>query len=149
MAAELREEGNEKEIRALIERWAAASRKGDIDGIMACYTPDVVAFDAITALRFRGTDAYRQHWETCLSFVPSGSMIFEAHELEVAAHGDVAFAHYLSRCGCVDAEGQERAGWMRATMCCRRTPSGWRIAHEHHSMPFDPQTNEMLGDLEP
>jgi uncharacterized protein (TIGR02246 family) len=137
--------GAEKEIRSLLDRWAVAARKGDLDGIMACYTPDVRAFDAIVALQFQGAEAYRKHWEMCVSNLhPGTDMLFEMHEVDVAVSGDVAFAHYLSRCGGTDAEGQEHSGWMRATACCRRTGDGWRIAHEHYSAPFDPETSKVL-----
>lgn len=46
-------------------------------------------------------------------------------------------------------EGKKQVGWMRGTVCCRRTAEGWRIAHEHYSSPFDPQSMKMLTDLEP
>ncbi len=141
---------DEKAIRELIERYARSAREGRLDDIMALYTPDVVAFDAIAALQFKGADAYRDHWEMCLKFIPpGGEMILEVHDPAVSIGGDIAFVHYLSRCGCIDAEGKKQVGWMRATVCCRRTAAGWRIAHEHYSSPFDPQSMTMLTDLEP
>jgi ketosteroid isomerase-like protein len=75
---------------------------------------------------------------------PGTEMLLEMHEVGVAVSGDMAFAHYLSRCGGMDAEGNEHAMWMRATVCCRRTRDGWRIAHEHYSAPIDPETNKVL-----
>jgi uncharacterized protein (TIGR02246 family) len=149
MATATRESDDGKEIRTLIESWAAAARRCDINAIMACYTPDVVAYDAIMALRFKGLDAYRTHWRACLEQVPGGDMIIEVHELATAASGDTGFAHCLSRCGYVDDKGEEQASWMRATVCCRKTPQGWRIAHEHHSAPFDPESGKALSALTP
>jgi uncharacterized protein (TIGR02246 family) len=139
----------ESQVRCLIERWADAARRSDLDTVMNCYTPDVVAFDAILALQVKGAEAYRRHWEACLAFAPPGEMIMEVHDLGIAAAGDVAFAHYVSRCGNRAADGKEQAGWMRATVCCRNTDDGWRIAHEHYSAPFDPESMQMLTDLEP
>jgi uncharacterized protein (TIGR02246 family) len=137
--------GAEKEIRSLLDRWAVGARKGDLEAIMACYTPDVLAFDAIAALQFKGAEAYREHWEMCLSHLhPGTEMLLEMHEVGVAVSGDLAFAHYLSRCGGTDTEGNEHSMWMRATVCCRRTRDGWRIAHEHYSAPMDPETNKAL-----
>ncbi len=137
-----------EQISDLVHRWAEGARAGDLDKIMSCYAPDVVAFDAVTALQFKGREAYRDHWEYCMGFA-EGDMIMEVHELTIAFSGDVAFAHFINRCGCVGADGKEQVGWMRATMCFRRTEEAWRIVHEHHSMPFDPQTGKMLGDLQP
>src|SRR5690554_6160442 len=72
----------QEQIRDLIDRWADGARTGDLDRIMACYTPDVVAFDAIVKLQFRGTETYRDHWSYCMGFV-QGDMIMEVHDLEI------------------------------------------------------------------
>jgi len=141
--------GAEREVRDLVERWAAGTRRGDLAAVLACYSPDVVAFDAIGALRFQGLEAYRTHWQACLAQMPGGEMILEVHDLAVVASGEIAFAHYLSRCGCIDPEGVEQVGWMRGTVCCRRMPEGWRIVHEHYSMPFDPESGKVLEGLAP
>lgn len=140
---------DQQQVRDLIEAWCAAARKSDLDAIMACYTPDVLAFDAIAALQFRGVEAYRKHWEFCIQYMPGGEFILDVHDLEVVVDGSVAFAHYLSRCGCRDEQGNEQAGWMRATVCCRRLADGWRIAHEHYSAPFDPESGKALTELLP
>lgn len=138
-----------EQIRQLIEKWAAGARKGALDVVMPCYAPDVVAFDAIAALQFKGIDDYRKHWQTCIEMLQGGEMILEVHDLNVAVDGSVAFAHYLSRCGGSDAEGNEQTGWMRATVCCRKLADGWRIVHEHYSAPFDPETMAAMVALEP
>lgn len=36
---------DEQEIRALIERWAAAVHAGDMEGVLADHAPDIVMFD--------------------------------------------------------------------------------------------------------
>lgn len=141
---------DENAIRQLVQQWADATSNSNLDAVMALYTPDVLAFDALGALQHKGTEAYRKHWEMCMSFMPpGGNMIMEPHEVAVNLGGDIAFVHYVARCGCTDDKGEEQVGWMRATVCCRRTPDGWRIAHEHYSMPFDPQTMKMAENLEP
>lgn len=140
---------DERAVAALIQGWAAAARKGELEAIMACYMPDLVAFDAIAALQFKGAEAYRRHWETCLAHVPGGQMILEVHDLQIVCGGDIAFAHYLSHCGFVDEQGVEQKGWLRGSVGCRRTAEGWRIAHEHYSMPFDPESSKILTGLQP
>jgi uncharacterized protein (TIGR02246 family) len=138
----------EAEIRRLIEDWAKAARAFDIDGVMAAYTPDILAFDAIAQLQFKGTQAYREHWQACAAMCP-GPMVFEVHDLAIEASDDIAFGHYLVRCGTIGEDGKEQAGYMRATVCCRRTSGRWKIAHEHFSAPFDPASSKALFDLEP
>ena len=145
-----RQNPHETAVRELIEAWSKATCANDLEGVMALYTPDIVAFDALGQLQHKGAGAYRKHWEICISHMPPGwQMIMEPHEVQVTQDGDIAFVHYLARCGCVDDKGEGQVGWMRATVCCRNTPDGWRISHEHYSSPFDPETMKVMENLEP
>jgi ketosteroid isomerase-like protein len=139
---------DETQIRGLLDDWAQAARSGDIDAIMGHYAPDLLSFDAIAQLQFKGADAYRKHWQACMEMC-SGPMIFEIHDLGIAAGSGVGFGHYLLRCGRIGEDGKEQAGWMRATVCFRKGKAGWTIVHEHFSAPFDPASGKALLGLEP
>ncbi|MGH6913208.1 MAG: YybH family protein [Geminicoccales bacterium] len=65
------------------------------------------------------------------------------------AGGDIAFGHCLARCGAIGEDGKEQTSYMRGTFCCRKRSGKWKIAHEHFSAPFDPQSGKALLDLEP
>ncbi|WP_407279773.1 nuclear transport factor 2 family protein [Aromatoleum evansii] len=134
---------SETEIRNELEDWADAVRAKDVDRIFAHYAPEIVAFDAIAQLQFKGNDAYRKHWESCLTMC-TGAMIFEVHELEITTGAELAFAHALNRCGGTGPDGKEMSGWMRMTSCLLKQHGKWRIVHEHFSAPFDPQSNTAL-----
>jgi uncharacterized protein (TIGR02246 family) len=136
------------EIGRLIKEWAKAARAFDIDGVMAAYTPDILAYDAIGKLQFKGAQAYREHWQACAAMCP-GEMVFEVHDLVIEAGDAIAFGHYLVRCGMIGEDGKENAGYMRGTFGCRKTGGRWLIAHEHFSAPFDPESNKALLGLEP
>jgi ketosteroid isomerase-like protein len=138
----------EAEIRRLIEGWAKAAGTFDLDGIRAAYAPDILAYDAIMKLQFKGADAYLEHWQACADMCP-GPMVFEIHDLAIEAGDDIAFGHYLVRCGAVGEDGKEDTGYMRATFCCRKRSGAWKIAHEHFSAPFDPESGKALCRLEP
>lgn len=140
---------NDKEqIREMLEDWAKKFRAKDLDGIMSIYAPDIVSYDAIAQLQFRGFDAYRKHWETCLSF-GQGPIIFEMRDLNVTAGDGVAFSHYLTWCGGTDENGEEKASWMRATVCLRKIDGKWKVVHEHYSAPFDMESGKAMFDLQP
>lgn len=141
MALQMTRTDENAAIRELIEDWAQAVRAKDVDAIFAHYAPDIVAFDGIGQLQFKGRDAYRKHWEACITMC-SGPMIFEVHDLDIEAGGDLAFAHYLSRCGGTGADGKEQV-----TVCWRRTNGRWQVAHEHFSAPFDPESGKALLEL--
>ncbi len=139
----------EAEIRELMDNWLQSVRSLNINGIVSHYAPDVVAYDAIAQLQFKGVDAYKKHWETCLAMVPAGAMIFEIRDLNIAAGDDVAFSHCLNWCGGKDENGEEKASWMRMTSCYRKKNGKWAIVHEHFSSPFDMQSGKALFDLKP
>ena len=54
---------DELQIRALIEKWAAAVHRGDMDGVLADHAEDIVMFDVPPPHDgVRGIDAYRETW---------------------------------------------------------------------------------------
>lgn len=138
----------EAEIRSLMKNWLSAVRANDLEGIMSHYAPDILAFDAIVQLQFKGKEAYRKHWEACLKMCP-GTMVFETHDLNIAAAGDVGFGHYLTRCGAKEENGEEKTSWMRGTVGYRKRNGKWMIVHEHFSAPFDMESGKALFDLQP
>lgn len=138
----------EAEIRALLDSWTQAVRTRDVQKIMPHYTSDIVAFDAIGPLRFKGVKAYGEHWAKCMEMC-HGAMVFNIDKLEITATDEIAFSHFLTYCGGTDQEGNEKASWMRVTSCHRRENGQWRIAHEHFSVPFDMESSKALFDLKP
>jgi len=115
---------------------------------MALYADDIVSFDAVKALQFKGKAAYRAHWQECLEMCP-GPHIFEFHELDIEASQEVAFAHWLAHCGGTNDKGETQACWMRVTACYRQESGLWQIIHEHWSAPFDMMTGTALFGLQP
>lgn len=136
------------EIDARLDSWTEAVKNKDTDAIVAHYLPDVVAFDAVQALQFKGAQAYGEHWKKCMEMC-SGSSIFEARQRDICVDGDLAVAHALVYCGMVDDEGKEQAGWARMTTSLRRVDGQWLIIHEHFSVPFDMITGRVLCGLSP
>jgi ketosteroid isomerase-like protein len=137
----------EADIRNVLNSWQKAASTCNLDKIMTFYAPDILSFDAVCQLQFKGIAAYRAHWQACMEMC-KGEMIFEIHEVKITASDDIAFGHYLTRCGSA-AEGSEKASWMRGTVCLRRINVNWKIVHEHFSSPFDPATGKALFDLKP
>lgn len=139
---------DEIQIRDLIDDWADAVRAKDVDRIMSQYSPDVLAFDAISQLQFKGADAYRKHWKACLSRCSMPSF-FEIHDLDITARDGLAFCHALNRCGGTGEDGQEKVCWMRMTVCYGKIDGDWKVVHEHFSSPFDMQSGKALFELQP
>lgn len=52
---------DEEQIRRLIERWAEAVHRGDLNGVVADHADDIVMFDVPPPYEgVRGLDAYRK-----------------------------------------------------------------------------------------
>ena len=136
------------EIQMLIDTYRQAMSDKDVEKIMALYGDSIVAFDAVQALQFVDKTAYRQHWQACMQMCP-GPHDFEFQTPTINVAEDVAFAHWLAKCGGTNEQGELQSSWMRATAGYRRINGQWRIVHEHWSAPFDPASGAALFDLNP
>jgi uncharacterized protein (TIGR02246 family) len=127
----------EGEIRALIERWAAAVHAGDIEGVLADHATDIVMFDVPPPQDgVRGIDAYGETWPPFFEWQARGAS-FEIVSLEVTAGEDVAYAQALLRCGTAEELAAQPENRLRLTLGLRKEGGRWIVAHEHHSFPDD------------
>jgi uncharacterized protein (TIGR02246 family) len=127
----------ETDIRALIERWAKAVHAGDLDGVLADHTEDIVMFDVPPPNEVRGKAAYRDTWPPFFEWQKQGGS-FEIVSLDVTAGNNVAFAHALLRCGTVEEFRKDPDNRLRLTIGLRKVHGRWAVAHEHHSFPLRP-----------
>lgn len=136
------------ELRGMIDAWAIAVRAKDVESVMSHYLSDVLAFDVVGPLEYKGTDMLRQRLTAWFSsfFGPFG---FEISNLEVEAGDYLAFCHSLNRVIGVKNDGEMVNMCWRATLCCRKIEGRWKITHSHTSVPFDPETGIASLDLEP
>ncbi|MET0770285.1 MAG: nuclear transport factor 2 family protein, partial [Solirubrobacteraceae bacterium] len=65
---------DEQQIREQVERWAAAVHAGDLDGVLADRTADIVMFDVPPPHDgVRGLDEYRATWPPFFEWQASGA----------------------------------------------------------------------------
>ncbi|MFC7624786.1 YybH family protein [Microlunatus sp. GCM10028923] len=136
------------EIEALLEERGRAAWDKDLDGLMAFFTPDVVYFDVVPPLRYVGAAALRDRFADWFGRW-QGPIGQQLHELEILADGGVAAAHMLVRASGTLLNGREVDYFVRVSDILRRSPEGWRIAHEHVSIPVDLATGTVALDLRP
>ncbi len=127
------------EIRSLIERWAKAAQRLDMDGVMADHTPDMLMFDVPPPNEVRGIDAYRETWPPFFDSLRE-SGVFEIIDLNVTAGDRIAFATAPLRCGKEHELAEKPDVRLRLTVGLRKEGGRWMIAHEHHSFPLDIST---------
>lgn len=126
---------DQDQIRALIEQWAAAVHRGDLDGVLAHHSADIVMFDVPPPYEgVRGIAAYRETWPPFFGWQASGA-VFEIVSLDITAGDDVAFAYALLRCDTPDGLARNPDNRLRLTLGLRKQDGHWVVTHEHHSFP--------------
>jgi ketosteroid isomerase-like protein len=125
---------DERIIRELIEGWAAAVRRQDLNGILAHHAADIVRFDVPPPVVLRGLDASRESWGPCFEAF-SGGGTFEIADLEITSSGGVAFATALLRCETGQNDSSLSEPQLRLTVGLRKVNEFWIVVHEHHSFP--------------
>jgi uncharacterized protein (TIGR02246 family) len=124
-----------EQIRTLIERWAEAVHAGEMDGVLAAHSDDIVMFDVPPPYDgVRGITAYRETWPPFFEWQARGAS-FEIVSLEVTAGDEVAYAHALLRCGTQQELADHPENRLRLTLGLRKEQGRWVVAHEHHSFP--------------
>lgn len=133
---------DEAAIREVIEARHKAHHNKDAAAIVAPYAADATIFNLAPPLVHRGVDlkekqAWLDTWE--------GPVDLESRDFEFTVSGDFAFGHgFLQMTGTSKPAGRQIGFWMRETVCLHREDSGWKIVHEHASVPF-----YMDGSLRP
>jgi uncharacterized protein (TIGR02246 family) len=126
---------DEEQIRTLIENWADAVHRGDLDGVLADHADDIVMFDVPPPDEgVRGIDPYRETWPPFFDWQAQGAS-FEIVSLDVTTGQDVAFAYALLRCGKPQEFIDNPEHRLRLTLGLRKEQGRWIVAHEHHSFP--------------
>jgi uncharacterized protein (TIGR02246 family) len=123
------------QIRTLIEKWAKAVHIGDMEGVLADHSADIVMFDVPPPEEgVRGIDAYRETWPGFFEWQRRGA-VFEIVSLDVIPGEDVAYAYALLRCGTPDELASDPDNRLRLTLGLRKENGRWVVTHEHHSFP--------------
>ena len=128
---------DEAQIRTLIEGWAEAVHRGDLDAVLADHAENIVMFDVPPPLHgVRGLAAYAETWPPFFTWQAGGAS-FAIEELEITAGTDVAFAFALLRCGTPDEFAEQPDRRLRLTIGLRSVEGRWVVTHEHHSFPIE------------
>ncbi len=125
---------DEADISKLLHLWAERTRLGLQDEVLANHDENVVIFDVLPPMQYNGTKAYRDSWA---EWQPEtvGDSIFELKDLRVTASDKVGFAFSQIHCGGRLPDGKTFEDNVRATFCLVKSDTGWKIVHQHGSMP--------------
>ncbi len=127
---------SEAEIRALIDSHAKALRAKDAKAVLSHYAPSVVIFDLAPPLMQGGSEAEGLRALESWFATWQGALGYETRDFSITTEGDIAFGHGFVRIHGTKVGGERNDLWARQTLGVRRTDGGWKITHEHTSVPF-------------
>ncbi|HXW83078.1 MAG TPA: nuclear transport factor 2 family protein [Candidatus Binataceae bacterium] len=131
------------EIEELEDRFAAAVRAKDINGIMANYmhNPSLVVFDLIPPLQYTGWHAYKADWQKVLDGCKDAPT-FEISDLTVYGGATYSYGYSIQHFACTGTDGKKIDLMLRVTDGYTNFGGQWLIGHEHVSVPVDLQTGK-------
>jgi uncharacterized protein (TIGR02246 family) len=124
--------------RAALDRWG----KGDPQGYLETYAPEVTYFDPANDKRVDGLEAMKQ-----LLSPLSGKIKVDRYEMlgaKVQQSGDMAVLSYNLISHFTDPKGKPGAVRWNSTAVYRKSEGKWRIIHSHWSF-----TKPELGSPQP
>ena len=135
------------EIAALCRRLGQAHHDKDAEAILGCFAPDAVIYDLAPPLGRRGMDRASLHaWLATWD----GPIVMDAEDLDLVVSDDLAYTSALNRIRGTKTDGTDIDLWFRTTLCFRKADDGWRIVHDHSSVPFLMDGSERAAlDLRP
>jgi uncharacterized protein (TIGR02246 family) len=124
---------DEQQIHELVQQWALAVHRGEMEAVLADHADDIVMFDVPPPYDgVRGIDAYQETWPGFFAWQAEGASL-ELVSLDVTAGEDVAYAFALLRCDTPEGLAENPEGRLRLTLGLRKERGRWIVAHEHHS----------------
>jgi PhnB protein len=122
-----------KDIRNVIEDWAAGLRAKDASRVKRHGTGAMVQFSLAPPLVADESGPYGlEKWFSTWK----GGLGYEIRDLEIVAGDGVAFSHSLHHLSGTKVDGEKPDIWFRHTFGFRKVGGDWKIVHSHESVPF-------------
>jgi uncharacterized protein (TIGR02246 family) len=130
-------------VTQALDSYAAAVHAKDVDAFTALYDDNVHIYDSWGQWQYTGLDAWQAMAGEWFSSLGDERVQVEFNDVQSVAGEDVAFGHAAVTFAGISAEGQRlRAMTNRFTICLEKKNDGWKISHEHSSLPIDMETGK-------
>ena len=126
---------DEGQIQAIIEDYGEGLRNKDADRCVSHYADDIVQFDMMPPLEFRGKETARKNLAEWFKTF-AGPIGVEITGLTIAAGTEAGFAFCLNHISGNSSNGQKNDHWVRVSIGFQKTDGKWLVTHEHVSVPF-------------
>jgi len=134
------------EIAALAQAYSDAVRAKDWRRLAGLYAKDVQVFDTWNVQPHQDLTAWRANLEGWLTGLNADERVEAAFdEVRTSSHGDMGFLHARVTYRAIGPAG-ETLRWMhnRLSWVVVRSKDGWRVTHEHTSVPIGPDLKGVL-----
>ena len=124
---------DEAAILGILEERRQALFDRDVTALVRHDARDILTFDLAPPLCHRGLReeeraAWLDKWAQPVEL--------ETRGLELRIGGDIAFSTSLLHVRSTAKSGEVMDLWLRSTQVFAKEENGWRVVHEHHSVPF-------------
>lgn len=139
---------NSIQLNALIEKRVTAVRTKDIPLALSIFDEQIISYDVVVPLQFKGLDQIRQRLTEWLGSF-EGNIGFEVTEVDISISGTLAAYHCLNHVWGTTKKGDGLDMYYRESTFCRLDGAEWKITHSHTSVPFDPADGKAALGLKP
>ncbi|HWV22609.1 MAG TPA: nuclear transport factor 2 family protein [Thermomicrobiales bacterium] len=128
-------------VQDVFDTYCTAVYEKDVDAYIDLYSKDVHVFDAWGDFEVTGLLRWREMTEAWFGSLGDERVPVTFSTVEIRASGDVAFAHAAVTFAGETAGGERlREMTNRFTFGLCREDDGWKIVHQHSSLPIDMAT---------
>jgi ketosteroid isomerase-like protein len=118
--------------RAALDRWG----RGDPQGFLDIYAPEITYFDPGVQRRVDGHDAMTEYYRPLTGKIKIKS--YEMTGVKVQQHGDMAVLSYNLQSEAVQADGKQVTVRWNSTSVYARAGNEWKVIHSHWSITAPP-----------
>jgi ketosteroid isomerase-like protein len=135
----------DRDLRSLLDVYKASVYNKDVVSLLSLYDNDIRAFDTWGVWLYDSFDEWRQMNEKWLNSLDQDRVVVEFDDVKIDSDGDNGFASaVMTFSGVSDSGAVLRSMETRLTWIARRHPSGWKIVHQHTSVPIDGGTTRAI-----
>lgn len=133
-------------VRQTLDAYAAAVFAKDVDAFAAIYADDVHVFDAWGQWEYSGIDAWRQMAVGWFGSLGDERVRVDYADVGTSVGDQVASGHAAVTFTALGADGEAiRRTTNRLTLSLEKRGDGWKVVHEHTSLPIDMASGAALA----
>jgi ketosteroid isomerase-like protein len=130
-------------ILQVLDDYKAAVFAKDVDSFVALYDADVSVFDMWRVWSYKGIAVWREMAAGWFGSLGTERVIVDFSDVQRIVAQDLAVVHAFVTYKAVTADGVDlRSLDNRLTATLRQKSDGWKIIHQHTSLPIDLETTK-------